>query len=174
MIGLPKAFAAAALLGLLLAGPAGSEEDPAASRAAAEPKPDSVTKHGVLAEKPLNAAEGVAAILTVTSDAKLKDQEERRERKRQIATAGASAKYDLVATGEVAAKLLTLARRGATVYVTGSLSGATLKVTEVREPGEDGPREARERREKQDKRDKRDRRERLERDDKQRDTKPLL
>jgi hypothetical protein len=162
-------------LGLAFCALAQAEDGAKAGGAKApEQKQDTITKHGVLAEKPLNAAEGVVAILTVTSDAKLREKDENRERKRQIATAGASDKYDLVATGDLATKLLTLARRGATVYVTGTVTGAAMKVTSVSEKGEDGPVEARERREKPDKQDKRDKRERLNRNDKTRDNKDLL
>ncbi|MCY3023767.1 MAG: hypothetical protein NTW87_32710 [Planctomycetota bacterium] len=99
---------------------------------AAEAKPGEArgaeaTKTGTLAEKPVNAAADVVAVLQVKSaDAK-------REKKNKRAGGGAEETINLTATGDVASKIGDLVKKSAAVEVTGTLTGDTMKVSSVTE-----------------------------------------
>jgi hypothetical protein len=109
--------------------------------AAADTKPveqkATETKSGVLSEKPVNAAEGVVAVLTVKSGDEQADKKAAKKaaKKGGAAPTAKEEKLNLLATGDVATKLTDLAKKSATVEVTGVVNAdtGTMKVSAVTE-----------------------------------------
>ena len=134
-------------VGLLVLGLAGScalraeEAKKADDAKPAEKKADdakpSETKTGVLSEKQATAPDGVAAVLTVKSGDAAQDTKaaKRAAKKGGGAPAGTEQKFNLLATGDLATKLVDFAKRGATVAVTGvvNLDAGTIKVSDATE-----------------------------------------
>jgi len=90
------------------------------------------SKTGTLGEKPVNAADGVVAVLHVKTEADVGKREGTGRSKR---TAKAPEKEETInlmaASPDLAAKLKELTAKSAAVTVTGSLSDDTMKVTDV-------------------------------------------
>ena len=107
-----------------------------AEETAADQQKPTETKNGVLSEKPGNAGEGVVAILTVRQAPRVRGKNEREEAGGTVDQAPAGAKINLIAEGDLAARLSDLAKRGSTVDVTGILDKATMRVTQVIETAE--------------------------------------
>jgi len=141
-----RRFLSLALLSLSLAGAVSlyaeeakkPDEKPGATPADTKPvelKPVSETRTGVLSEKPANAAEGVVAVLTIRSgdDRGDKKAEKKRARKGLAETPAKEEKFNLQAADDVAKQLTDLARKSATVEVTGAITGDNMKVTAVTE-----------------------------------------
>jgi len=116
-------------------------DDKATPPAAGDAKPveqkPTETKSGVLSEKPVNAAEGVVAVLTIKSGDDQADKKAARKaaKKGGGQPAAKEDKLNLLATGDVATKLTDLAKKGATVEVTGVVNNdtMTMKVSAVTE-----------------------------------------
>jgi hypothetical protein len=142
------------MAGLLLGAAARAEDDGVASRAAnagekkadtkadgadaaktRDAKPGSVTKSGKLAEKPVNAADGVLAVLKVYVPGKSTPK----GRKAKAADADTKDTKDtkddtlnlMAASADVAVKLKELTLKSAFVDVTGVVTGDVMKITDV-------------------------------------------
>lgn len=137
------------IAGLMLGSVARAEDDGVAGRAAnagekkadakadgadaaktRDAKPGSVTKSGKLGEKPVNAADGVLAVLKVYVPGKSATKG------RRIKAADAPATKDetlnlMAASADVAGKLRELTLKSAFVDVTGVVNGDVMKITEV-------------------------------------------
>ena len=100
-----------------------------AEDAAPDQKKPTETKSGVLSEKPGTAGEGVVAILTVKAE---------RKAAKHGGGGATEEKINLIAQGDLATKIVDLAKKGATVDATGVLDGAAMKVTEVVEKAAGG------------------------------------
>jgi hypothetical protein len=105
---------------------------------APDQKKPTETKSGVLSEKPGNAGEGVVAVLTVQKDEGKATTKEEKKAERKAKKHGGDAavtedKINLIASGDLATKIIDLAKKGATVDATGVLDGASMKVTDVLE-----------------------------------------
>jgi hypothetical protein len=101
---------------------------------APDQKKPTETKQGVLSEKPGNAGEGVVAILTVKAESKAVTKEEKKAERKAAKHGGGGGneeKINLIAQGDLATKIIDLAKKGATVDATGVLDGGARKVTEV-------------------------------------------
>jgi hypothetical protein len=116
-----------------------TDEKPADAKAAdAKPADDKPTeiKTGVLSEKPVNAADGVVAVLTVKNGPDpAAGKAAKKRNKKGGDTPPAEQKFNLLATGDIATKLTDLTKKGATADVTGvvNLDAMTMKVTAVTE-----------------------------------------
>ena len=95
-----------------------------------EPRAVTATKTGTLAEKPVNAADGVIAVLKVKPEAPVR--RERGPRTKKAVEAPKEVVINLKAANpDVAVKIKELTAKSASVTVTGSLLEDTMKVTEV-------------------------------------------
>jgi hypothetical protein len=109
-----------------------------AEEAALEQQKVTVTKNGVLSEKPGDAGEGVVAVLTVRPPPRVRAKNEKNE-KNEADESGDQAegeKINLIALGDLAVRLADLAQRASSVDVSGVLDGASMKVTQVIETAE--------------------------------------
>jgi len=109
--------------------------DAKAAEVKADDKPKEI-KTGTLSEKPMNAAEGVVAVLTVKSgDDKQDKKAARKAAKRGGVAPATEQKLNLLATGDLATKLSDLAKKSALVAVTGTVNydALTMKATDVTE-----------------------------------------
>ncbi|MGD0092741.1 MAG: hypothetical protein ABSE73_22750 [Planctomycetota bacterium] len=107
----------------------------AADAKPADEKPTEI-KTGTLSEKPVNAADGVVAVLTVKSgDDHSGKKGEKKHSKKNADTPPADQKFNLLATGDIATKIADLVKKEATADVTGTvnLDTMTIKVTAVTE-----------------------------------------
>jgi hypothetical protein len=94
------------------------------------------TRAGTLSEKPGDAGEGVVAVLTVRAAPKVRGKNETKKEGDPEPQASSESKIILLAEGDMATRLMDLAKRNSTVEVSGILNGASMKVTQVIETAE--------------------------------------
>lgn len=100
----------------------------------AEAKSGTQTKIGTLAAKPLNAPDGVLAVLRVPSESGQREGAAKGKRLGKGAAEKKEDTFDLMAAGaEMAVKIKELTAKEAYVEVTGTVDGEVMRVSSVKE-----------------------------------------